>query len=193
MTPKLYAKLRAQIERQLLEQAGYQAQADAIQPGIDADQEWLDACQATLDASSDEDKEAAQSALDAAKATLAQSQSEQNELKDRARQIGQQIAQCEVELASSGLNLTQAEVDAILSAPVVPASVTMRQARLALLGAGLLDAVVAAVNSAGPAAQIEWEYAAVVDRNAGLIPSMASALGMTDAQIDSLFASAAAL
>jgi hypothetical protein len=75
--------------------------------------------------------------------------------------------------------------------PQVPQSVTMRQARLALLGAGLLAsvneaiAVMPGVN--GEAARIEWEYAQVVERNAGLVPAMAVALGMTEAQIDGLF------
>ncbi len=79
-------------------------------------------------------------------------------------------------------------------APVeVPTSVTMRQARLALLAAGLLPTVTAAITTAGEAAQIEWEYAQEVQRSSGLVPAMATALGMTDAQIDALFVSAAAL
>ena len=75
----------------------------------------------------------------------------------------------------------------------VPASVTMRQARLALLGAGLLDTVETAIAGAGPAAAIEWEYAGDVQRSAGLVPAMATALGMTDKQIDALFIAAAKL
>lgn len=81
--------------------------------------------------------------------------------------------------------------------PQVPQAVTMRQARLALLGAGLLSQVDAAIASLpGPqkeSAQIEWEYAAVVQRNSGLVPAMAQALGMTEAQIDDLFIAAEAL
>lgn len=79
----------------------------------------------------------------------------------------------------------------------VPKQVTMRQARLALLGAGLLSSVNAAIASLPSpqkeAAQIEWEYAAVVDRNAGLVPAMGSALGMTEVQLDDLFIAAGAL
>lgn len=79
----------------------------------------------------------------------------------------------------------------------VPQSVTMRQARLALHAAGLLSGVDAAIASmqepAKTAALIEWEYASAVERNAGLVPAMASALGMTDAQIDDLFITAATL
>jgi len=76
--------------------------------------------------------------------------------------------------------------------PVVPAAVTMRQARLALNEAGLLDGVEAAIAGIqNPAerrkAQIEWEYAQEVQRYHGLVPAMAAALGMTDAQLDSLF------
>lgn len=79
----------------------------------------------------------------------------------------------------------------------VPASVTMRQARLALHAAGLLSGVNAAIASleepAKTAAQIEWEYASAVERNAGLVPAMATALGMTERQIDDLFVAAAVL
>lgn len=79
----------------------------------------------------------------------------------------------------------------------VPQSVTMRQARLALHAAGLLSGVDAAIASleepAKTVAQIEWEYASTVERNAGLIPAMATALGMTEQQIDDLFIAAAQL
>lgn len=81
----------------------------------------------------------------------------------------------------------------LAGAAPVPPSVTMRQTRLALLGAGLLDAVTAAITAAGPAAKIEWEYAGDVQRSAGLVPAMAAALGMSDAQLDALFIAAAAL
>lgn len=75
----------------------------------------------------------------------------------------------------------------------IPQSVTMRQARLALLGAGLLSMVETAIGGAGPAAAIEWEYAQEVQRASGLVPAMATALGLTDAQIDALFVQAATL
>jgi hypothetical protein len=79
----------------------------------------------------------------------------------------------------------------------VPESVTMRQARLALHAAGLLSGVDAAIASmqepAKTAAAIEWEYASAVERNAGLVPAMAAALGMSEADIDDLFITAATL
>jgi hypothetical protein len=80
---------------------------------------------------------------------------------------------------------------------LVPDSVTMRQARLALLQAGLLSSVDAAIDGLPEpdrsAAKIEWEYAAVVQRASGLVPAMGAALGMTEAQIDDLFILAATL
>ena len=75
----------------------------------------------------------------------------------------------------------------------VPQVVTMRQARLALLAAGLLDTVETAIVAAGAAAKIEWDYATEVQRSSGLVPAMATALGMTEAQIDALFVTAATL
>lgn len=79
----------------------------------------------------------------------------------------------------------------------VPQQVTMRQARLALHAAGLLEGVDAAIASlpepAKTTAKIEWEYAQTVERNAGLVPSLAAALGMTEEQIDQLFISASTL
>lgn len=70
--------------------------------------------------------------------------------------------------------------------------VTMRQARLALLAAGLLDAVEAAVGRAERPVQIEWEYATVVERNSPLVVTIAAGLGLDAAAIDALFADAAA-
>ena len=87
----------------------------------------------------------------------------------------------------------QMRLDEMRARSPVPKQVTMRQARLALLAAGLLDTVETAIAGAGPAAKIEWEYAQEVQRAAGLVPAMAIALGMTEAQIDALFIAAAAL
>ena len=79
----------------------------------------------------------------------------------------------------------------------VPASITMRQARLALLAAGLLgniDTAIASLPSPQKErAQIEWQYSNDVLRHNGFVASLAPALGLTDAQIDALFLSGAAL
>ena len=80
---------------------------------------------------------------------------------------------------------------------LVPPAVTMRQARLALLGAGLLASVDAAIDGLPSpqkeAARIEWEYATEVQRSSGLVPMMGVALGLDDAALDALFIEAAAL
>ncbi len=85
----------------------------------------------------------------------------------------------------------------VIPPPGVPQSVTMRQARLALLAAGLLPGVEAAIASMDEpdrtAAQITWEFAATVDRGFGMVPQLAAAVGMTDAQIDALFIAANSL
>jgi len=84
-----------------------------------------------------------------------------------------------------------------IPSPGVPQSVTMRQARLALHAAGLLtsvDAAIAAMDEPDKtAAQITWEFAQTVDRGFGMVPQLASALGMTETQIDDLFIAAAQL
>lgn len=81
--------------------------------------------------------------------------------------------------------------------PPVPSSVTMRQARLALLGAGKLAAVESAIDAlsepAKTAARIEWDYSNDVRRHNGLVASLGPALGLTDAEIDALFRVAAGL
>lgn len=76
--------------------------------------------------------------------------------------------------------------------PVVPQTVTMRQARLSLLAAGLLASANQAIAQAGDAAQIEWEYAQTVDRQSDLVQAMAAALSLSSAQLDELFTQAAA-
>ena len=75
----------------------------------------------------------------------------------------------------------------------VPQQVTMRQARLALLNAGLLDDVEVVVAAAGREAQLEWEYAAVVDRSNQAVAAVQQQEALTDAQIDDLFRKAAKL
>lgn len=79
----------------------------------------------------------------------------------------------------------------------VPAVVTMRQARLALLQNGMLtqvnDAVAGMPGAAGDAARIEWEFSSTVERNRPLVQSLIGALGLTESQLDDLFRLAATL
>ena len=82
-------------------------------------------------------------------------------------------------------------------APVVPVSVTMRQARLALLQQGLLtqvnNAVATMPGAQGDAVRIEWEFSNTVERNRPFVQALAASLGLTSQQIDDLFTLAATL
>ena len=79
----------------------------------------------------------------------------------------------------------------------VPKVVSMRQARLALLGAGLLAQVNTAVanmpGAEGDAARIEWEYAQEVRLDSPLVAGLSAALGLTDETLDNLYKVAAGL
>ena len=77
--------------------------------------------------------------------------------------------------------------------PTIPTSVSMRQARLALLQQGLLATVNAAIAAGGEADKIAWEYATEVDRSDVLVQNLAAGLGLTSAQLDDLFLLASTL
>lgn len=94
--------------------------------------------------------------------------------------------------AEESLPDDSAELLSFLNPPEpIPQSVTPRQARLALLNAGLLTQVEAAVNAAGGATKITWDYATQVNRGDALITSIGAALNLTSEQIDALFVYAA--
>ena len=82
-------------------------------------------------------------------------------------------------------------------APPRPTVVTMRQARLALLQAGLLHKAEEAIASLegvdGDAARIEWQYASQVHREQPLFQQLAAVLGLDGVVLDDLFTRAAAL
>ena len=75
----------------------------------------------------------------------------------------------------------------------VPLSVTPLQARRALLAAGKLDAVSSAVAVADQDTKLAWDYATSVERGSSFVASLAAAIGLTDAQVDDLFRTAATL
>jgi hypothetical protein len=79
----------------------------------------------------------------------------------------------------------------------VPEVVTMRQARLALLQAGKLSLIDAAIDAQDEplksAARIEWEYATEVRRDWPLVQILGPAIGTTEADLDDLFILAATL
>lgn len=131
----------------------------------------------------------------------------------RAHQIGEGgliINTIEVESLQDFENLIDASLGGgigdtwdgtqIILAPrpvVIPRAVAMRQARLALLQAGKLDAVNAAISSMsgaqGAAARIEWEFSNEVQRAQPLVAALAPVLGMSQEQLDQLFITAAGL
>lgn len=80
---------------------------------------------------------------------------------------------------------------------LVPTVLTMRQARLVLFTAGLINSVQAAIDSLPSPqkekAQIEWEYSNEVQRHNGFVSQLAPALGLTSEQVDALFVTGAAL
>lgn len=81
--------------------------------------------------------------------------------------------------------------------PPVPRVLTMRQARLVLFTAGLINAVQTAIDSLPSPdkekAQIEWDYSNEVQRHNGFVAALGPALGLSEAQIDALFVTGATL
>lgn len=88
--------------------------------------------------------------------------------------------------------MTTEELDAL-----IPMEVSMRQARLAMLDAGIIasvDTAIAALPSPQKeAAQIEWEYATTVRRDSTLVATLATSLGLTEQQVGNLFTAAGAI
>jgi hypothetical protein len=77
----------------------------------------------------------------------------------------------------------------------VPQSVSMAQARQALMDAGLFDAIDGGLNALpdGPTkrkALTFWEYSPTVSRNGELVTMLAAQFGLTDEQLDALFLAA---
>lgn len=83
----------------------------------------------------------------------------------------------------------QAEIEA--NKPVIIPTLTMRQARLSLLGAGLLDEVEAAITTTEN--RIWWDYSTTVERNHPLVDAVLTALGKTETEINDMFIAAATL
>lgn len=85
-------------------------------------------------------------------------------------------------------------VNTITPPSAVPTSVTPAQAKLALLGAGLLDAAEAAINALPSpdkeAALIYWNNALAFERNNPLIAQIGAAIGLDSEGIDDLFIAA---
>ena len=83
---------------------------------------------------------------------------------------------------------------AYVAPPVEPVAsttvnvITMRQARLALLQAGLLTTIQNAITtSTDEAMKIEWEYATEIKRSWPNLIALTTSLGMTTEDLDALF------
>jgi hypothetical protein len=78
--------------------------------------------------------------------------------------------------------------------PVVPQSVSMAQARIALASIGKLAAVNALLDGLPEPqrtpALLAWEYAPTVSRTGNLVTTLGPALGLDDAALDALFMAA---
>jgi len=85
------------------------------------------------------------------------------------------------------------DILAAAEATPVPDSVTPNAARKAINAAGLRQAVEAAVAAASQDVKDDWEYAPVIRRNSPTVLALAAALGLSEAQLDALFISAAEL
>lgn len=77
--------------------------------------------------------------------------------------------------------------------PRVPQVVTRRQALLALLAAGKLDAVELQIQNTPRAVQIAWEAAGTFERTNPIIAALAPQVGLTESEIDALFVEAGKL
>lgn len=78
-------------------------------------------------------------------------------------------------------------------APIVPRSVSPAQASIALERAGLLSQVEDIIAGADIETQIAWKKASVIERSSPTVAALSAALGLTEAQLDDLFTTAAGI
>lgn len=78
-------------------------------------------------------------------------------------------------------------------APFFVPSLTPRQIRLGLLGAGITESMVDTALAGDAAGIIEWKFATVYLRDHPLIAALAGSFGLTTEQVDALWTEAAQL
>ncbi len=96
-------------------------------------------------------------------------------------------------LASGGVPEAMPTTIPPISTDPVPLSVTSFQARAALYMAGLLDDAEAAIAEAHPLSRIAWEHANVYRRDSPTLISIGQQLGLSEADMDELFKTAASI
>lgn len=113
------------------------------------------------------------------------------------REVVKVVPVTEEKVLSSEQAEALAGVRGVLQA--VPSSVTMKQARKALITAGIsiakVDAAIAGIvdDQARELARTDWEYSQTVRRESSLVASIGGQLGLTNEQIDGLFIAAAGM
>lgn len=78
-------------------------------------------------------------------------------------------------------------VDPSTLPPPIPDRISPRQARLALLSIGKLDAANAAIEQSGGATKIAWEFSSYVLRNDPDVIALASVIGIDGVALDQMF------
>jgi len=107
-------------------------------------------------------------------------------IRTKASEYGTELDEAIIQELVDGFEApTAAELAQQLEA-AKPKLLTPKQARLALLGAGLYDTVNQAVK-ANPAHEIYWEYALEVKRDDALLLELATVMGLSSEQLDALF------
>lgn len=212
MTPQIYVKLTSQIARQTTEAEALEAQALALQPAIDSAQTLLDSCQVAVDSAqaalteaqaiegadtTEQQAEltAAQATLETAKTDLAKAKAPQDIASAHALQIRSAIAQCQGELDAGGLVMTEAEIEAVRSANIVPKAITKRQGRAQLKAESLLTPVENYMASLPKdnITRMAYEDASEWRRADPNVIGMMAMLGKKDADADAFFTAAAML
>lgn len=98
-----------------------------------------------------------------------------------------------IDMTSEEISAREAEILEYENNTIIPQSVTMVQARKALVQGGTsiasVDAAIAAIvdPSERQMAQIDWEYSTTVRRDSPLVASLAPALQLSETQVDDLF------
>lgn len=94
-----------------------------------------------------------------------------------------------------GVGIVWADPDRRMTLKAVPVAITPRQAKLALLGAGLLTTVEGLIAASSKAVQVTWNEAIEFRRDDPLIAALGGAggLNLTDDQIDDLFIAGAVI